>query len=829
MTLKNLTDKPNIVLIVTDQEREVMHWPDGWAEENLKARSRLMANGLTFGNAHCNTAACTPSRATLMTGLYPAQHGLKNLLFCDKPDDKTQHRTPQLSPELPNIATVMAEAGYHVVIKGKFHLSRPVQWDTEKERQYWSEADAPYLAERYGFHEWNPPDMSDPMGLSDFGGGSINNDGRFVDGTGTAAGHYMPEDEQFRQSAVHFLNNYTGDKPFCLLVMLVNPHDVQAYPGRGVQAIAARRPMYEQGGYKLEDFANLPIDLPPTVDEDLSQKPTVHTWIKRFVAIGTGHTRSRERQLNYARFYAYLCREVDQQIGKVLDALDANGLTDNTLVIRTSDHGELAMAHGAMRQKFYNAYRETLNVPLIFSNPKLFPQPQTTDSFASLIDILPTLASLTNVPDIERFNFRGRDLSPILADPTREVQDYIHFTYEDDVFPVRGANCIRAIVEKDWKYAVYYDPYRGHPVEYELYDLKDDPFESTNLAHPTNFKAEYADQRRRLHNRLIEVMETHGTTPPEVLFPTAEAYDRGYTVPSEVSHVVIPESVKWRQRLYQIVLVVTALAALYQVVFNGALLLGAIGALAVGVVLGYFLFSRMVQLSWDDNRGRIVSSMDAASIAILLLYVGLVVIGDAPIITYPIAAGTKAAAETSIVSGIMLGLLVSLQGKIRAILGPTDAEQRVYSSRVDIDAPAEQVWAVLTDFKSYPTWNPLLKKVEGNLVVGAGLQVHTTFLPVPVAATVTVVDKPNRFEWQDRVPLNLLTPLFAVHLLPHSGNRTRVIIQETFTGPLLPLVGGQLDRKMPPLYDAMGKALAQQVMQHQTKTVDSYSEGGSLA
>ncbi len=177
MTLENLEKKPNIVIIFTDQEREVMHWPEGWAEENLKARKRLMDNGLAFTNAHCNTAACTPSRATLMTGLYPAQHGVKNLVFCDDPEDKAKNRTAQLSPNLPNIATVMAEAGYHVVMKGKFHLSRPVEWNAEGERMYWSDADITFMQERYGFHEWNPLDMSDPMGLSDFGGGNINNDG----------------------------------------------------------------------------------------------------------------------------------------------------------------------------------------------------------------------------------------------------------------------------------------------------------------------------------------------------------------------------------------------------------------------------------------------------------------------------------------------------------------------------------------------------------------------------------------------------------------------------------------------------------------------------
>jgi choline-sulfatase len=815
MTLTNLPDKPNILIIITDQEREVMHWPEGWAEDNLKARNRLMANGLTFRNAHCTTAACSPSRATLMTGLYPAQHGVKSLIFCDDPNAKWQRSRPQLSPDTPNIATVMAEAGYHVVLKGKFHLSRPVTWNAEDERHYWSDADVPFMAERYGFQEWNPPDMSDPIGISDYGGGNINNDGRYVDGSGTAAGKPMPEDEQYRQSAVNFLNTYKGDKPFCLIVSLVNPHDVQGYPGRGVQNPVGRKATFEQAGYKLEDFENLPIDLPPTVDEDISTKPGVHRAFRRLTDIGLGNVRSRERQRNYARFYAYLCREVDKQVGKVLDALDANGLTENTLIIRTSDHGELAMAHGKMREKFYNVYRESLSVPLIFSNPKLFPEPQTSDSFASLIDLLPTLTSLTNVPDPERFQFRGRDLTPILANPEREVQDYLHFTYEDDQFTLRGggANYIRAIIEKDWKYAVYYDPFKGAPVEYEMYDLKYDPHESTNLAHPSHFQPSYADERRRLHNRLLEVMETHGTTPPEVLFPTAEAFDQSYQAPHEVYHDPVSGNLKRRQRLYRVVMLVTIMAALYQLIFQGAFLLGTALALVIGVLLGTIFFSRMTKLSWDGERGLVVPRMDFASVAILLLYVVFVVIGDAPLLSSRVDPGTVNAATASLVAGIMFGQIQSLRRKIRSILGPSESEQRAYSALVDIDAPADDVWDVVTDFQSYSAWNPLLTNVEGELVVGGELQVSPAFVPTSVRATVTLADKPNRFEWEDHVPLNAITPVFSVQLIPLAQNRTRVIIAESFTGPLLPILGRRLDRQMPPLYEAMGKALSEQVKQ----------------
>lgn len=75
MTYADLRKRPNLLLIVTDQEREAMHWPAGWAEANLTARSRLNEHGLRFTRAHCDAIACSPSRATLMTSLYPAQHG----------------------------------------------------------------------------------------------------------------------------------------------------------------------------------------------------------------------------------------------------------------------------------------------------------------------------------------------------------------------------------------------------------------------------------------------------------------------------------------------------------------------------------------------------------------------------------------------------------------------------------------------------------------------------------------------------------------------------------------------------------------------------------
>jgi arylsulfatase A-like enzyme len=492
--------QPNILILMTDQEREVMHWPAGWAEANLPARTRLMTHGLHFTRAQCNTAACSSSRATFLTGLYPAQHGVKNLVNCNDPKRVADRRAPMLSSNLPNLATIMASAGYHVVLKGKLHLTRPIEFDRKRNRLYWSDADVKHLADRYGFHGWNPPDMSDPQSLTDLGGGTVDNDGRYT------------------SDAVDFLKGYDGDKPFCLIVALVNPHDVQEYPGRGVRGIS-KDPTFVKGGYRLADFRDLPIDLPPNIADDLSTKPRVHASFRKILGVGTGHVGTRGRQLTYARFYAYLNQQVDAQIGRVLDALEARGLTEDTVIVRTSDHGELAMSHGKMRQKFYNVYRETLNVPLIVSNPRLYPKAQSTDALASLIDIVPTLASIGGVPEPEQYGLKGIDLSPILQDPRAQVQDVLHFTYEDDVFPVEGADCIRAIVERNWKYAVYYDPFTGAPPEYEMYDLARDPLELSNLANATYSTHAAEAERARLHRRLTDVMRAHGTTPDEVNWP----------------------------------------------------------------------------------------------------------------------------------------------------------------------------------------------------------------------------------------------------------------------------------------------------------------------
>jgi arylsulfatase A-like enzyme len=173
------------------------------------------------------------------------------------------------------------------------------------------------------------------------------------------------------------------------------------------------------------------------------------------------------------------------------EALETEGLLENTLIIRSSDHGEMGLAHGGLRQKNFNFYEESLRVPLIYSNPKLYPKPAVSQAMISHVDHLPTLASLFGAPASARANWQGVDYSEVVLNPAAEPpQQYVVFTYDDyqsgqtsEVYPRRN-NHIVSIREERYKLARYYDPaHPAVPVEWEMYDLLTDPLEATNLAY----------------------------------------------------------------------------------------------------------------------------------------------------------------------------------------------------------------------------------------------------------------------------------------------------------------------------------------------------------
>ena len=515
--------RPNIVLLVTDQQRTPMHWPQepGWLEQLMPNEAELRRTALSFEQACTATAMCSPSRASFLTGTYPSRHGVTLTLTNGDlepnpeflPDVLRQVRDiaaggavprgrlarsfvagalrlgpkaggePELRADQPTLGTRLRDAGYTVVYKGKWHLTAPLAGG-----HHWSQADAERMEREFGFGGWEAPDAGENTDPAHFGGGNAGHSG-------------MGWDEDYTRQVETFLNSTPLPEPFCLIVSLVNPHDVLGYPHS-----------YREGGFGREQFAGMGIPLPPTIDERLNEKPAIHSLMQLGQTSYIGPLATRRAQRDYVNFYAYLHGVVDEKIGRLLralgDASDPRSLRSRTVIARISDHGEMGLSHGGLRQKMFNAYEETVRIPLVFSNPLLFPQAVRSDAPASLVDLVPTLLSIAGAPPSGTID--GRDLSGSLAaaaragreavtaagvdlggvldaEPVERVREHVLFTYDDHQAGTARQeapgqpNRVRCIRDGRFKYAAYLDPAARAQPEHELYDMEADPLEVRNL------------------------------------------------------------------------------------------------------------------------------------------------------------------------------------------------------------------------------------------------------------------------------------------------------------------------------------------------------------
>ena len=402
----------NVILFLTDQERKIQHFPPDWERQNLPGLTRLKQNGVSFENAFTNACMCSPARSTLMSGYFPAQHGVKYTLE-DNIDNPFQ---VQLPVDLKNIASVMSATGFNCVYKGKWHCSKPA-----------GACFVPADLAQYGFQGWDPPDGGANQDPSQGGGGGANNDGRFMDGAPGQEGviKYLTSQAKLQQ-------------PFFLVVSLVNPHDVLAYPttwNLPYEASQACPPPEnnEMGGFGYDDAVLVGnIGTPATITENLSTKPTVQAQFLALSIAGLGALNTPQEQQNYLNFYGNLMKASDNYLVQMLDTLEALNLLEDTLIIRTADHGEMGLTHNGQRQKNFNFYEESLRVPLVYSNPKLYKQAFKSNALVSHVDFLPTMASLFGAPSSARAAWQGVDYSQLVLNPSsKPVQDYTVFTYDD--------------------------------------------------------------------------------------------------------------------------------------------------------------------------------------------------------------------------------------------------------------------------------------------------------------------------------------------------------------------------------------------------------------
>ena len=383
--------RPNILLLATDQERTRIDLPAGL---DLPQHDRLLARGVEFRNFMVTTTPCSPARSVLYTG----QH----TKFTEILGNPGTPLAGFLDVEMPTIGHMMRKAGYYTAYKGKWHLA-PFVLHPDKEERLSGYKGGVNLMEPYGFSDFN------------YNG----------DHWGGAWGGYTYDGEIASEAALWLENkgrDLDGDKPWFLAVNLINPHDIMFFDAGGRQKetrivqnlLQPLRPAPQSPPFTDD----LGVPLPRSFHEDdISTKPVAHRNYVEATSAVLGALEPHTDEAAWYRFqnYYFNClRAVDDQMKTVLDALERSGLADNTIIIHTSDHGEMGSAHG-LREKGPFMYKENLRVPLTVVHPDISTG-RATDALGTHLDVAPTILSLAGVDpeDIATYfpGLKGCDLSP---------------------------------------------------------------------------------------------------------------------------------------------------------------------------------------------------------------------------------------------------------------------------------------------------------------------------------------------------------------------------------------------------------------------------------
>jgi len=383
----------NILFILVDQEHFFERWP-----MPVPAREWIKQNGINFTNHQAASCVCSPARSTIYSG-YHIQH---TGIF----DNAGSLWQADMSTDVKTIGHRLAELGYHAAYQGKWHLSNNL--DQVKEAIDAPFADYRKIIKSYGFDDF-------------FGVGDIND---------TTLGGYNYDD-----TTTAFVTRWlrtkgeelrAAGKPWYLAVNFVNPHDVMYVdsdlPAETVQGKTHSMPIARPPADEIHQATWDEVPLPSSRGQsfDAPGRPRGQKIYQEVQDVLVGAWPDEDRRWRLLRNYYYNCiRDCDQQVGRVLESLKANGMNENTIIVFTANHGELGGNH-QMRGKGNCAYREQNHLPLMIVHPA-YPGGKTCQAVTSQIDLAPTLLALTGADRAALQNagagLKGRSFSALMAAP----------------------------------------------------------------------------------------------------------------------------------------------------------------------------------------------------------------------------------------------------------------------------------------------------------------------------------------------------------------------------------------------------------------------------
>ena len=470
---------PNILLIWADELRADALGCFGNTIVKTPNLDRLAKRGTVFEQCMVTQPTCTPCRASVLTGCFPSAIRSR-MVGCYTPDD------PRFLPR------VLGDHGYRTASIGKIHLvpQRAEQALINDHKAIDGTLDY------YGFQEI---DLVDGHGSGNFGDSweaareemapdwrERRDARRKLDGVGSTHVYELPAEihssNYIAEKTREFLRN-ADDRPFFLHVSFPDPHHPFTVP----EPYASM--------YKPEE---VPAPLPPvteSVDATNLQLGVFHGESSGLDKsrrsdriIGTPPAKYSEYttanwRLSKAIYYGMITL-MDDAIGRILETLDETGLSENTIVVFLSDHGEYMGDHGFLGKGFH--YDSVIRTPLIFAGPEI--KQQRIDQVESVIDIAPTLLEMVGADEPE--GTQGISLKEVLYGSAEPPRDAVMTENDDDFVPMQ----VRTLTTKDWKLTYYLNHSLG-----ELYDRKRDPEEMTNLWQ----SAEHSDIKNELILRLL--------------------------------------------------------------------------------------------------------------------------------------------------------------------------------------------------------------------------------------------------------------------------------------------------------------------------------------
>ncbi|HTM50427.1 MAG TPA: sulfatase-like hydrolase/transferase [Bryobacteraceae bacterium] len=466
MALSQPRGRPkNVLLLMSDQHRPRALGVDGHPVAKTPNLDKLARSGVRFDHAYCSNPVCVPSRASLLTGLYTHNHKAYN------------NGTPWPF-EKKTIAHYLGRAGYMTALIGKMHFvdGQTHGFDYRLDFNDWFQ----YLGPKTKLY-------ADELGKRNSGSGNPQIDDLWRDagdpwlGTRTPDGRKglvtvgatskFEEKDHFEsfvtRESIRFLKNHASRQPFFLITSYLKPHDPFT-PAERFDRMFRAEDMPIPDTWGKVDLASVPKEVRESITND---------WVTPEMR---GNPEAVKRHIAY--YYANLA-QMDDNVGVMLNALRELKLEDDTIVLYTTDHGEMLGEHGLFQKMQF--YEPAVGVPLIVRAPGVTPANARSRTLVSQTGVVPTLLELCGLPVPAGLD--GESFVADLREPGKPRQTTVFAEYA-----LRSPRAKGMIREGDFKYCYYKNDIA------ELFNLKDDPREMKNLALDPKYAAKVAAMQARL-------------------------------------------------------------------------------------------------------------------------------------------------------------------------------------------------------------------------------------------------------------------------------------------------------------------------------------------